>query len=193
MTVTDPRRARASSSAEGTRPSPSKEAPDSQQRADGHVERSARVHAVLHRLGDEVEQLMVDGDRRAARRRVQAGERAVAPVEAREPIDAIHFVECRFERRLRSVGIERVRDDRVDAPHRLAARRHADGCTSSDARRCCLGLDAKTMRTAAASRVLRLTIGNSVERSEGSLSESKSPWVSRVGGRVADSLLCDPL
>ena len=70
---------------------------------------------------------MVDGDRRAARRRVQAGERAVAPIEAREPIDAIHFVERRFERLLRCVGIERVRDDRVDAPHRHAARSHADG------------------------------------------------------------------
>lgn len=69
------------------------EAPRLHQRADGDIESAVRVAAVLHRRGEEVEQLPIDFDRMLRRLAIDARQRAVGFVVAHQPIEAIDFVE----------------------------------------------------------------------------------------------------
>ena len=96
-----------SSSASGASlPFAHEEAPRLHQRTDRDVERAVGVAAVAHRLGDQIEQLLIDDDRPLRSFEVDLRELAVRLVVAHQLVDAIDFVESLRDEigNLRSVG-----------------------------------------------------------------------------------------
>ena len=97
------------------------EAPGLHQRADRDVERALGLTAVPQALGEEREQLRIDGDGAPGRLAVEAGERALRLVVAHQPVDAVHLVEGRLDDPRQGPRVGPVGHDRVHAAHREAA------------------------------------------------------------------------
>ncbi len=94
------------------------EAPRLHQRADGDVERAARLAAVSQRLRDEVEQLRVDLHGAGGRGPIELRERALRLVMAHQAVDAINFIERLLEDCRQALVVRGVRFDGVVAGHR---------------------------------------------------------------------------
>jgi len=74
------------------------EAPRLHQRAHGHVEGPVRLTAPAQAHVDELEELRLHGHRSARGLAVEARERAVAPVVAEQPVEAVNLVESGGDR-----------------------------------------------------------------------------------------------